>query len=75
MEINDKPVRIVNKRALKLVKERANREGRSASNAAAWTIIEALAGHAQEQRQDTGGRGTGQVSFPENIVERGPGNG
>jgi hypothetical protein len=41
-DINDKPVRLTDPKALRLVKERAIREQRSAANAAAATIIEAL---------------------------------
>lgn len=41
-EINDKTVKITDAKALRLVKERAIREQRSAANAAAATIIEAL---------------------------------
>lgn len=42
MVINDKPIRLTDVRAVKLAKERAVRENRSAANAAAHTIIEAL---------------------------------
>lgn len=41
-EINDKPVKITDPDALRLVKERAISEKRSAANAAAATIIESL---------------------------------
>ena len=41
-EINDKAVRLIEPKAVRLVKQRALRENRSASNAAAVTIIEAL---------------------------------
>jgi hypothetical protein len=42
MTINEKPIRIVSREAIKLAKLRAQREGRSAANAASVTIIEAL---------------------------------
>jgi hypothetical protein len=41
-KINNKPIRIVNHEAIRLAKLRAQREGRSAANAASITIIEAL---------------------------------
>jgi hypothetical protein len=41
-QIDSKPVRLTDAKALRLVKERAIREQRSAANAAAATIIEAL---------------------------------
>ena len=40
--LNDKDIRLTDKRAIKLAKKRALRENRSAANAAAQTIIEAL---------------------------------
>jgi len=43
-KINNKPIRIVNIKAIRLTKQRALREGRSAANAASQTIIEALGG-------------------------------
>ena len=42
MTMNDKPIRIVNREAIRLAKLRAQREGRSAANAASVTIVEAL---------------------------------
>jgi len=42
MRLNDKDVRIRNKKAIRLIKERAIKENRSAANAAAQTIIESL---------------------------------
>jgi hypothetical protein len=42
MVMNDKAIRIVNREAIRLAKLRAQREGRSAANAASVTIIEAL---------------------------------
>ena len=42
MEVNDKPICLRNKKAIQLVKERAIKEGRSASNALAQTVIEQL---------------------------------
>ena len=42
MVTNEKPIRIVNREAIHLAKLRAQREGRSAANAASITIIEAL---------------------------------
>ncbi len=42
VEINDKPIRIVNVGAIRLAKQRALREGRTAANAASQTIVEAL---------------------------------
>lgn len=44
MLTNDKPIRIVNIEAVRLAKQRALREGRSAANAASQTIIEHLGG-------------------------------
>ena len=41
-EVNNKPVCLRNTKALQLVKLRAIKEGRSASNALAQTVIEAL---------------------------------
>lgn len=42
MEINDNPIRLTDAKAIKLAKKRAVKENRSAANAAAQTIIEAL---------------------------------
>ncbi len=42
MDTNDKPIRLTNVKAIRLAKERAVKENRSAANAAAQTIIEAL---------------------------------
>ena len=42
MPKNNKPIRITDVKAIRLAKERATRERRSAANAAATTIIEAL---------------------------------
>jgi hypothetical protein len=42
VQANDKPIRIVNRQAIRLAKKRAELEGRSAANAASVTIIEAL---------------------------------
>jgi hypothetical protein len=47
MTINEKPIRIVNREAIRLAKLRAQREGRSAANAASVTIIEALSQKSQ----------------------------
>lgn len=44
MKINNKPVRVIDLEAIILIKKRAKTENRSASNAAATTIIEALSG-------------------------------
>lgn len=56
MEINDKDIRLTDKRAIRLAKQRANREGRSAANAAARTIIEALGNPDSQHAKDTAGR-------------------
>ena len=53
MEINDKPIRLTEVKAIRLVKERAIREGRSAANAAHQTIIEALGSSDNSQIEDT----------------------
>jgi len=42
MEINEKDIRLTNKRAIRLAKLRAIKEERSAANAAAISIIEHL---------------------------------
>jgi hypothetical protein len=42
LTINDKPILLKNVAAVRLAKQRALREGRSAANAASQTIIEAL---------------------------------
>lgn len=44
MNINNKPVMLRDRKALGLIKKRAQEESRSAANAAAVTIIEALGG-------------------------------
>jgi len=41
-DINDKPIRLTDIEALRLIKLRALKEKRSAANAAALTIIESL---------------------------------
>jgi len=41
-DINDKPIRLTDTEALRLIKLRALKEKRSAANAAALTIIESL---------------------------------
>jgi len=41
-DINDKPIRLTDIEALRLIKRRALKEKRSAANAAALTIIESL---------------------------------
>ena len=61
MVTNEKPIRIVNREAIRLAKLRAQREGRSAANAASITIIEAL-GKKQHP---------GQPSFLDNVVVKG----
>ena len=51
MEQNYKPIRITNKKAIRLAKQRAIQENRSAANAAAQTIIEALSGADDNDEQ------------------------
>ncbi len=43
-KINEKPIRLTNKKAIRLAKLRALHEGRTATNAATQTILEALSG-------------------------------
>lgn len=61
MEINDKDIRLTNREAIILAKKRAVREGRSAANAAAITIIEALAPKKHQRAQ----------KIPDNTVTKG----
>jgi hypothetical protein len=46
---NVKTIRLTNAEAIKLANERANKEGRSAANAAAQTIIESLKKHSDKR--------------------------
>jgi hypothetical protein len=62
--MNDKPIRIVNREAIRLAKLRAQREGRSAANAVAVTIIESLG--EQNKKQNPG-----QPSFLDDVVLKG----
>jgi len=64
-EINEKPIRIVNREAIRLAKQRALREGRSAANAVSITIIEALGGKQPKSKP----------RFPDNIVTKDTGGG
>jgi len=52
MVMNEKPIRIVSREAIRLARLRAQREGRSAANAASVTIIEAL-GKKQNNKQSS----------------------
>jgi hypothetical protein len=63
-EINNKPIRIVNREAIRLAKLRAQREGRSAANAASITIIEAL----------NKKRNPGQPAFLDNVIVKDKGD-
>ena len=62
MKINDKDIRLTNREAIILAKKRAVREGRSAANAAAITIIEALSPKSHPLKHN----------FHDSIVEKGP---
>ena len=53
VDINNKPVLLRNKEAARLVRLRAIKEGRSASNAAAQTVIEALRDTYDISNKDT----------------------
>ena len=65
MVMNEKPIRIVSREAIRLAKLRAQREGRSAANAASVTIIEALSKK----------RNPGQPKFLDDVVLKGSGAG
>lgn len=52
MEVKEKRILITNAKAIRLVRERAVREHRSKSNAAAATIIERLAGDAENENKN-----------------------
>jgi len=65
MNMNDKPIRIVNREAIRLAKLRAQREGRTAANAVSITIIEAL-GKKQNNK-----RNPGQAAFLDGVILKG----
>jgi hypothetical protein len=60
MNVNEKDIRLTNKKAIRLVKLRAAKEERSAANAAAISIIEHLS--SEFGTQDTAENDNGQVA-------------
>jgi hypothetical protein len=60
------PVQITNREAIALVKERAQREGRSAANSASVTIIESL---SKRNKQNPG-----QPAFLDNVIVKDQGD-
>ena len=59
VEINDKPIRLTDIEALRLIKLRALKEKRSAANAAALTIIESLGRIIGEEPTENAGNRQG----------------
>lgn len=68
-----KEVRITNIRALRLIEQCAKEQCRSRTNAATWAIIQAL--EPARRGEDTPAWGGRQVSFRENVVEKGSNSG